>query len=125
MTLGQIIDALRLCDPAALVEYRGHIDGPAPVGLDSWRGIYAQLALGYVTDYNEHEEILTVADLLANCEAADGATFGGWKGGDYKMNRDTPVWVSNRGDYERTAILAIEPGDEVVVLRTASVEEYR
>jgi hypothetical protein len=124
VNLGQIIDALKECDQGSLVEYRGHIDGPAPIGLDSWRGSYEQLALGYVNDHNRGFELLTVADLLANCEAAVGKTFEGWKGGLFVMSRATPVWVSNRGDYERTVVLAVEPGDPVVVLRTASIEDY-
>ena len=36
--------------------------------------------------------------VLAMCKGAMGEVFQGYKGGDYQMGRNTPVWIANYGD---------------------------
>lgn len=50
LSLGELIDQLEHAPPDAPVEFRGPgLDGCVPDGFDSWRGIYADLALDYTT----------------------------------------------------------------------------
>lgn len=106
MTLGRLIDRLTLVADQSLPVIFDF--GPKPTTLASWRGIYAELALGY----DDVVASPTVAELLAECRRADGATFTGWKGGDFTMGRETAVWVANPGE---TSDYAFENGYRAVL----------
>lgn len=56
----------------------------------SWRGIYHELAF-------EPAENVKVSDMLADAKSALGKTFEGYKGGDFKMDEDTEVHISDYG----------------------------
>lgn len=74
MKLGEIIDALKDCDPTSTIRYDFSYDGPDYI--ESYRGFYNELALTGLR-YG-----VTVAEVLKMCEKAVGATFTGYKGGD-------------------------------------------
>jgi len=57
----------------------------------SYRGYYRDLAF-------EVEGTTKARLLLAECRAAMGQVFGGYKGGDFMMGSLTPVWIANYGD---------------------------
>ena len=65
-----------------------------PVDLDSWRGSYRELALSYAND----EDKWSVACVLSILKAAVGETFEGYKGGDFLMGKNTPIWVADYGN---------------------------
>lgn len=67
--------------------------GDFPTKLRSWRGRYAELALGY-----DGESTRTVCDLLVDAKMAVGEVFQGYKGGDFTMGRGTPLWLANYGE---------------------------
>lgn len=82
LTLGDLIAALEAADPAQRV----------PLGFTephSYRGYYDELAFEVTAD-------VTVGAMLADARSALGATYQGWKGGDYPMDADTPVWLVER-----------------------------
>ena len=83
MTLGKLIEALEAMPPdyevANLVE------------AHSYRGYYSDIA------FERRPGTRRAADLLAECVAAMGQVFVGYKGGDYVMGALTPVWVSSYG----------------------------
>ncbi len=74
-----------------------------PAGIASYRGYYEHLALGW-TDGGS----MSANDMRQLLAEADGKVYEGWKGGNYRMSRYTPVWVDNRGEYSSTAIVAVE-----------------
>lgn len=82
-SLGELIDALKVEDSAKRV--RVGFGNP-----HSWRGDYCELAFEPVTD-------TTVGQMLAAAESAMGATYEGWKGGDFTMGEDTRVWLAIEG----------------------------
>lgn len=90
LTLGDIITKLELLSPDTPILFDF---GPSPTKLDSWRGSYAELALGF-TDTTPN----TVGNLLTECLSAVNRTFLGYKGGEYTMDRQTSVWVANYGE---------------------------
>lgn len=82
LCLGDLIDALEAADP----------DATLPLGNPhSYRGYYDQLAFELV-------DPRPVRDVLADARGALGATYPGWKGGDYEMGECTPVWLAEQGD---------------------------
>lgn len=96
-----------------------------PTVLDSWRGSYDELALGYELsgyDGNGKYEEATAEKLLTELKSAIGKTFTGWKGGDFTMSENTPIWVSNPGNCGNTAIVGILDKDYRLVILTAYCE---
>jgi hypothetical protein len=90
-----------------------------PDGVDSWRGIYAELAIGY----SEESGGVTAKDFLKQLKDAVGATFTGYKGGDFMMGKATPLHVDNYGHCSSTALVGISVDDYGVTLRTWKLEE--
>lgn len=84
MNLGDLITALEAADPNQQVA--NGFGNP-----HSYRGDYYDLAFEPVTD-------TTVGDMLADARSAVGATYQGWKGGDFRMNKYTWCWLSVEGD---------------------------
>jgi hypothetical protein len=85
-----------------------------PTSIDSWRRSYAELALNFQAEGNE----LTATDFLKVLKDAVGKTFCGYKGGDYVMSRQTPVWVANYGNSGNTAVLDVIDDEYQVVIVT-------
>jgi hypothetical protein len=88
--------------------------GMKPTNVYSWRGAYCELALGY-TDPDSKD--VTVASLLKELKSAIGKSFTGYKGGDFTMSKDTPIWVDNWGRYTLTAIVdVLDDGYQVMLI---------
>ena len=62
--------------------------------VDSYRGYYEQLYVGY-TDAVSPPSCAEVANALAK---AIDSRFTGYKGGEYWMDASTPVWVDRYGE---------------------------
>lgn len=83
LTLGELIKFLETQPSDLLVEGLGE--------LDSYRGYYRDLAFEPVATQR------SVENLLVECQSAMGKVFKGYKGGDYLMGENTPLWVANYG----------------------------
>lgn len=117
MRLGELIDTLEKLPSEAEVRFD---TGDSPKRFDSWRGVYAQLTL-----IRNGSKRKTVGQLLAEARAADGGVFKGYKGGDFTMDRDTPVWADDYGECVYNALIGARMEDGKVVLATANIEAYR
>ena len=83
MRLDELIAALEAEDPTTVL----------PLGFSnphSYRGIYNDLAF-------EPTANVAVGAMLADARSALGATYEGWKGGDYRMKGWTDCWLSEEG----------------------------
>lgn len=126
MDLGDLITTLENANTKAVVELVWLKDGEklgSPYQLDSWRGVYAHLAL----EYTDRE--VRVPELLAEACKAVGHTFHGYKGGDFTMDKSTPVWVSQYGEAHHWAIVgSLEGttlnGEPLLQLIVADIYEY-
>lgn len=118
-TIGDLIVLLRNCEADARVEF----DFPArPTTIASWRGIYAEPALGHSSHW-EHDP--TVADLIRELEnAIDGRTFEGWKGGDYSYSADQILQVANPGAVGHLVISGIAGRSHCAILKTEFQESW-
>ena len=131
LTLGQIIEKLEKCglthgdkNEPKQVDY--DFGTAVPTSLDSWRGNYSELALGYkLSGYDNNDEHFTqttAETLLSELKSAIGKEFTGWKGGEFVMNEDTPVWVANSGNSGNTGIIDVVDDGWRIILMTAYCE---
>jgi hypothetical protein len=98
-----------------------------PTTIRSWRGIYAEPALGWEpAGYSGNvAEYPTVESLIAELERAiDGREYTGWKGGEYSYDGTEPMHVDNPGDCTNTEIVRVEVKEwGEVILHTATEED--
>lgn len=80
MTLGKLIEALEAMPANARVANLQD--------AHSYRGYYEDLA------FELYDDTRPAAELLAECKAAMGGVFEGYKGGKFVMGERTPVWVA-------------------------------
>jgi len=97
MTLGGLISVLEAMPSDAIV--------PNLSGAHSYRGYYEDIA------FRHKEGTRPAADLLADCRAAMGQVFEGYKGGDFVMGALTPVWVADYGCCGKKLAAIGERGD--------------
>ena len=117
LTLGEAIDALAKCDPTAKVQFDfGYF---TPAGISSYRGYYNQLAIEYAEPH--YEDRPTVATVLTWLREADGKTFIGYKGGNYRMTQYTPLWAANHGEAPSVALANVLNLETYIVLETRYV----
>ena len=83
MTLGELILRLQEEDPEKIIVCG--FDAP-----HSYRGYYDELAF-------EPCAPAKVGEMLAAAKSAVGATFEGWKGGEFTMHEYTDVWLAVMG----------------------------
>lgn len=93
MILAELITALEAADPDHVV--RHGFTNP-----HSYRGYYDELAF-------EPASNVTVADMLDDARNALGATYEGWKGGDFTMRGHTDCWLSEEGSASGDTISAL------------------
>lgn len=86
LTLGELIDLLTVLPS-------DHMISPL-TNPHSYRGYYSDLA--FEPPFDE-EEVMTVEEALQVCDHCLLNTFTGWKGGDFRFDRDTRLWVSTPG----------------------------
>lgn len=84
MTLGRLIRWLEQQDPVMIVK-----DGFSTPHSD--RGSYDELAF-------TPKSKAKIGDMLKHAKSALGATFTGWKGGKYTMEKDTSVYIGEEGE---------------------------
>lgn len=119
LTLGEFISLLEVQDQEKCIKYDFvHFD---PGEFDSWRGDYGYLALGYDNGEGEGK---VVKDILEMAKDAVGRVYNGWKGGEYRMTKETPLRCANPGESGDTAIVGVQDKGWVVVIMT-QWEEYQ
>ena len=110
----------------AALQYHVYFDfaSAVPATLDSYRGYFYHLALGYEAggEYTA-TKLITVEELLKELKEAIGKTYSGWKGGDFKMNLKTPVWVDNPGHCSGTLILGLRSDTYSAIIHTCNEED--
>ena len=89
-----------------------------PSGLSSWRGSYSELAI----EFKEEGNAPALKEFIAQLKEAIGKTYVGYKGGDFVMGKNTPLWVANYGNSGSTGVLDTKDTDYEVVLITGECE---
>jgi len=117
LLLGELILKLENVKNKELPLYIDIMD-KKPMGIDSWRGSYCELSIttetfgSYNTDEVEHKSEYgdsykqkeigcknpTARQWIEVLKEAQGKTFIGYKGGDFTMSKNTPVWLAEYGE---------------------------
>mgnify|MGYP001607367860 CR=1 FL=1 len=115
LTLGKAIAMLESLPTDMQVKFDC---GPvAPYDPHSYRGYYSDLA------FERGNDTVLVSDFLSQCRAALGAVFEGYKGGDFTMDNDTPLWASEYGRCSGIAIIDLQVREGMAVLVTKQIDE--
>ncbi len=115
ITLGRLIELLEHRPRDEKVRF--DFEDMHPDDVDSYRGYYEDLAISFT----DEGEAPTVEWLLERLHGAVGATFHGWKGGEYTMTRDTPLWVARSGKTGGTAVTGLADCSYQTIISTAFV----
>lgn len=107
MRLGELRDTLQKAPPNWPVHVEVEGERMYARGLISWRGSYGQCSL----DWDSREDIgapITVGKLLSQVELTlMGIPMHGYKGGDYVMDEDVPVWADPYGVSQHRVITRV------------------
>ena len=109
LVLGKAIQAL---EQAPDLPVTFDFDGKSPSHPHSYRGHYSDLALESTLN------LVTAAGLKDLLTGALNKTFQGYKGGDYLMGPDTPLWAAEYGQGGGRAIVGIRNEGLYLVLVT-------
>lgn len=124
-TTNQVLEELRKAKPDMRVYFAfAHC---IPTDVDSWRGVYAEPALGWKpSGYSGHvEKYPLVADVIKELEGAiNGRSFDGWKGGYFTYTGDETLHIDNSGDCTNTEIERIEIGPYCVIIHTTTEDDH-
>lgn len=114
LTLGQAIQQLSTTDPNLPVRFD---NGDSPGKAMSYRGYYSDLAISP----ESHVDPVSVSEFLATLKGALNKTFTGYKGGDFTMGEDAPLWCA---DYSMLglAIMDLQVDDKGVTILTKDID---
>ena len=91
-------------------------DGTYPGSLMSYRGYYCDIAVERSTVAKN------VSDFRAEVNAAIGKEFTGYKGGEFRMDVSTPVWVAPYGRSTRDGIVGTKVEGDTLILEVAKTQ---
>ena len=129
MTLGTLIEVTdnlykNMSDNASVhyikPDVKNFDDNDNLLGVDdlySWRGDYSHLCL----PAKHTDDWLGVEQFLCRLRGAVGMKFTGYKGGEFEMTENTPVWRSNHCNSDNThgiTHLTIESYGSSIVIHT-------
>lgn len=124
LMLGELIEKLeqvgKYCDDLeekhVLFDFSYHVPGR----FVSYRGYYEDLCLTYhELDYEYWPRINAFIQQVNDCV---GATFTGYKGGNYKMNKGTRIWVDKTDQCFGTALVGVREYDTKIILETGYID---
>jgi hypothetical protein len=101
LTIGQIISKCENLPnlPVMIVsEASAKYNGKYPEGTNSYRGYYDELAI------DTGNKAMSLSSFLDEMRKSLRRTYGGWKGGDYNMHKDTFVWLSEPGEASQVIV---------------------
>ena len=117
LTMSTMRDKLLQCNPDSPVKFA---DGLFPkFYFQSYRGYYWMAALGSEV---QHSHIINVSKLIKMINLAIGCLIYGYKGGDYMVYDNTPVWHSNYDEASGLIIVDVIQQDDYVLLQTLKYE---
>jgi hypothetical protein len=118
MSLGELVARLEAGVDKSKVVLVG--EGMYAQTFHSYRGHYDHIALSYAADASMAR---LVVEILRDAAAAIGSMLEGYKGGEFKMTRLTPVWISPYGKSSRMGLVAVEDNLDHVLLRSERIAD--
>ena len=108
VTLGRLIEELEKLNNEGWDRPVVFAHGGSPRSPHSYRGYYSDLS------FESGGEIMA-KELAAICRDALGRTFEGYKGGDYVMSKETPLWAAPYGCCGLAIVSIIVTADKVIL----------
>lgn len=96
MTLGKLIEVIKPLNPD--LPYRLDRGGTFYEG-HSYRGYYSDLA------FEPTDEQHTLGSLMSDIQSFHNKPLEGYKGGDFVMHDNVPIWISNYGQSSGIALM--------------------
>lgn len=92
--IGRLVEDLNRCDQEKQIWINcpDSTEYVYPYSFDSWRGRYCELSTSFC-----HSSI-KVAQFLELAKSVIGQTFRGYKGGDFLMDKYTPIHIARYGE---------------------------
>lgn len=114
ITLGKLRAALKKAKPNAVVQLGGANTG-FPNDSMSYRGYYEDIS--FEPGPNE----ISAKEFLASVNDVIGKSFTGYKGGQYVMDENTPVWIAHYGS-SGNAVIDVRVTSKSVAIITNHVD---
>lgn len=93
--------------------------------LGSWRGRYAEPAIGWTEYHSKLDDLITVEALKRELDdALRGATYVAWKGGEFSFRGDQVLWVDRPGECTDTVIVGVASKHGQCLLLTGNTETH-
>ncbi len=125
LKLGELIEALESANKDAPVYLIVNEQHRWPTVVGSYRGYYSDLAIEHepATDF---EDRATVEEFLAHLKQALDSTMTGYKGGEFTMDKDTPLWADFWGQCNNIAVMSVDVDLDgtVVTIHTKKLEYF-
>ena len=121
LSLGKLIGALRAIEIAPGKHPKVYYDfgNFYPTTLDSWRGSYSEISLGFG---NKPEGSPEIRELIKLLEEGIGNTYTGYKGGEFTMDAETPIWADDYGTSSETAIVGVIDDGYRAIIETRFID---
>lgn len=114
MTLGGLQKALAMVHDDTLVKFD---NGDVPGDLRTYRGNYNEAAI------SDGWGKRTVGELFEQLINFIGTDQPGYKGGEYLMHQDTPLWCAQHGNHGYPIVGTTMRGDTIVLLVDVTEED--
>ena len=113
MTLGGLMKLLEAAAPDLAVVTDQY--GP-PGHADSYRGYYSDLA------FEPSGKEKTTEEFFGECRLCLDNEFEGYKGGTFKMDHSTPLWIAEYGQNSQIGIMDVKIEDGKFILVTKVID---
>jgi len=114
LTLGDAIEQLTKFGKYYVVVFDG--TNLSPGEEMSYRGYYSDLA------FDEGNEPKTVDAFAHQLSAALDQEYTGYKGGEFRMDPKTPLWVSEYGEASGVAMMSMHLAEDRIIIVTKKVD---
>lgn len=88
-----------------------------PKDMYSYRGYYDHLAIGY-KDHDSPNGAPTRKGLVQELKMMLGSHITGYKGGEFLVTKDTPVWVAKYNESTGTAVTGVIDS-HIIIIQTS------
>ena len=114
LTLGKAIEGLSKFEEKESIRF--DYEDKAPGNPHSYRGYYSDLSF----EPCQIGERANVGSFLEDLKESLNVEFTGWKGGEFYMGENTPLWVATEGECGR-AIIDILHRDDGLIITTKEI----
>ena len=123
MSISEFMETIRkICDEGK-GHYRAVLEHTKMIRSTLQCGRVQQDTCPYTHFDPEEGKPCLISDLLERAESAQHETFEGWKGGEYTMSPETPLWADDAGESDGMAITGLKKEGDRYIITTVKIED--